>query len=112
MTDPSRIVFGISPPPHARAPIARALTNKSQPNQGISIQASQPKLVSLTCCCCSSRLHDPPGGLVVACERKLMGIDQQKEISRKKIGHYSLHILMISIHRPRFSSGTRIKIKD
>lgn len=44
MTDPSRIVFGISPPPHARAPIARALTNKSQPNQGISIQPASPSL--------------------------------------------------------------------
>lgn len=28
MTDPSRIVFGISPPPHARAPIARALNQR------------------------------------------------------------------------------------
>lgn len=28
MTDPSRIVFGISSPPHARAPIARALNQR------------------------------------------------------------------------------------
>jgi hypothetical protein len=34
VTDPSRIVFGISPPPHARAPIARALTDDGFPPGG------------------------------------------------------------------------------
>lgn len=59
--------------------------------------------------------HTPLAAWWVACERKLMGIDQQKEISRKKIGHNSLHIFMIVStvnHRPRFSFGTRIKIID
>lgn len=101
------------------AATARESANRSGANQQVTAEpghlhpASQPKLVSLTCCCCSSsRLHDPPGGLVVACERKLMGIDQQKEISRKKIGHNSLHIFMIVVnHRPRFSLGPELKSK-
>lgn len=86
VTDPSRIVFGISPPPHARAPIARALIihgfrwnacTSSQPNQASLAQARFAHLLLAT-----PRLFfpSPPGGL----QEQLMAIDQHKKKSAGK----------------------------
>lgn len=97
MTDPSRIVFGISPPPHARAPIARAL-NQRRFSVGClpsRVVAAEPGIYTharfahllltapKTCPPLPCLVFSP---LVVACENELIVIDQHKEMGRKKIG--------------------------
>lgn len=86
MTDPSRIVFGISPPPHARAPIARALTN-----DGCSVgMLCPPRLVTAEpgIIYTHARFAHLLLAPLVACKEQanLMAVDQHKEMRREKIG--------------------------
>lgn len=93
VTDPSRIVFGISPPPRTRgAPIARALIHdgfrwvccsRHSRTRHLLAQARFAHLLLLITTPKTFSSPAPPGGL----QEQLMVIDQHKEISRKKIGH-------------------------
>ena len=85
MTDPSRIVFGISPPPHARAPIARALTNDGCSVGMLCPPRLEPGIIYTHARFAHLLLALPP---LVACKEQanLMAVDQHKEMRRKKIG--------------------------
>lgn len=110
VTDPSRIVFGISPPPHARAPVARALTSDhgctalprhsrtghSGPSSFRAPAAHDSQ---------GSSSPPPPGGL----RERLMAVDQHKEISRKRLASSAAHHHLDSSRRPKASSGPELK---